>query len=57
MAKVKGKVKILLDIDRVESLSDIFNDIKAVGADQLQTLANEVFEESQFSTLTFVPEK
>ena len=49
--------KSLLDIDRVEALNDIFNDIKAVTAEQLQTLAQEVFDENQFSWLTFVPEK
>ena len=49
--------KSLLDINRVESLNDIFNDIKSVTAEQLQTLAQEVFDEDQFSFLTFVPEK
>ncbi len=49
--------KSLLDINRVESLNDIFNDIKAVTAGQLQDLALESFDESQFSSLTFVPEK
>jgi len=49
--------KSLLDIDRVEALNDIFNDIKSVTAEQLQTLAQEVFDENQFSYLTFVPEK
>ncbi|GAB2558781.1 M16 family metallopeptidase [Spirosoma aerophilum] len=49
--------KSLLDIDRVEALNDIFSDIKAVTAEQLQDLALEVFHEDQFSFLTFVPEK
>ncbi|MBN8821917.1 MULTISPECIES: pitrilysin family protein [unclassified Spirosoma] len=49
--------KSLLDIDRVEALTDIFNDINAVTSEQLQTLAQEAFDESQFSSLTFVPEK
>ncbi len=49
--------KSLLDIDRVEALNDIFNDIKAVTAEQLQNLAQETFDETQFSSLTFVPEK
>ncbi len=49
--------KSLLDINRVESLSDIFNDIKSVTASQLQGLAQESFVEDQFSSLTFVPEK
>lgn len=49
--------KSLLDIDRVESLNDIFNDINAVTASQLQGLAQEVFVEDEFSSLTFVPER
>ncbi|HLK98295.1 MAG TPA: insulinase family protein, partial [Hymenobacter sp.] len=49
--------KSLLDIHRVEALNDIFSDIKAVTASQLQTLAQDVFVEDQFSSLTFVPEK
>ena len=49
--------KSLLDINRVEALNDIFSDIKAVTANQLQTLAQETFVEDQFSTLTFVPDK
>lgn len=48
--------KSLLDINRVERLNDIFNDIKAVSASQLQALAQEAFVEDQFSSLTFVPE-
>ena len=49
--------KSLLDINRVEGLNDIFSDIKAVTANQLQTLAQDVFVEDQFSSLMFVPEK
>jgi len=49
--------KSLLDINRVEQLHDIFSDIKAVTSDQLQTLAQDVFVEDQFSSLTFVPDK
>ena len=49
--------KSLLDINRVESLSDIFGEIKAVTAPQLQEIARDIFDENQFSSLTFVPEK
>ncbi|MBD2703000.1 insulinase family protein [Spirosoma sp. BT702] len=49
--------KSLLDINRVEALTDIFNDIKSVTSAQLQDLAQEAFQEDQFSSLTFVPEK
>jgi predicted Zn-dependent peptidase len=48
--------KSILDIDRVESLPDIFRDIRAVTATQLQGLAQELFEPEQMSYLTFVPE-
>ena len=49
--------KSLLDINRVESLPDLFSQIRAVTPEQLQTLAQESFDETQFSSLTFVPEK
>jgi predicted Zn-dependent peptidase len=49
--------KSLLDIDRVEALSDINADINAITAPQLQDLAQEAFQEEQFSSLTFVPDK
>ncbi len=49
--------KLVVEIKSVEALNDIFNDINAVTSEQLQGLAQEVFDESQFSTLTFVPEK
>ncbi len=49
--------KSILDIGRVESLPDIFADIQAVTAHQLQELAQALFDESQFSYLTFVPEQ
>lgn len=49
--------KSILDINKVEALTDIFNDIKAVTAADLQNVAQEMFDENQFSTLTFVPEK
>jgi predicted Zn-dependent peptidase len=48
--------KSILDIGRVESLPDIFGDIRAVTAGQLQELAQQVFSPEQMSYLTFVPE-
>lgn len=48
--------KSVLDINRVESLPDIFGEIRAVTAEQLQTLAQEMFEPDQMSYLTFMPE-
>ncbi len=48
--------KSLLDIDRIDSLEDLFTQIKAVTAIQLQDLANEMFREEDLSSLTFLPE-
>lgn len=48
--------KSLLDTGKVDSLPHIFDQIRAVTAAELQELANEMFEENQFSYLTFLPE-
>jgi predicted Zn-dependent peptidase len=48
--------KSLLDIDRIDSLEDLFVQIKVVTAIQLQDLANEMFREEDLSYLTFLPE-
>ncbi len=48
--------KSLLDIDRIDSLEDLFAQIKVVTAIQLQDLANEMFREEDLSSLTFLPE-
>ncbi|RAK67053.1 M16 family metallopeptidase [Hymenobacter edaphi] len=48
--------KSTLDLGRVESLNEIFEQIRAVTAPQLQELANEVFAEDNLSTLQYVPE-
>ena len=48
--------KSVLDIHRVESLPDIFGEIRAVTAEQLQGLAQEMFDPDQMSYLTFMPE-
>ncbi len=47
--------KSLLDLQRIDSLSVIFNEIKSVTATQLQDLANEIFVEDQFTYLTYIP--
>ena len=49
--------KSLLDTGRVDSLKEIFDEIETVSAPQLQTIANEMFDEKQWSTLTFLPEE
>jgi predicted Zn-dependent peptidase len=48
--------KSLLDMNRIDGLDDLFVQIKAVTALQLQDLANEMFREEDLSYLTFLPE-
>jgi predicted Zn-dependent peptidase len=48
--------KSILDTGRIDSLKEIFAEINAVTATQLQDIAQEMFDESQWSTLSFVPE-
>lgn len=49
--------KSILDIGKVESLEEIFGEIRAVDASQLQTIAQEMFDADQLSYLTFLPEE
>lgn len=49
--------KSLLDTGKVDSLPEIFDEIRNVTSSQLMELANEMFDEKEFSYLTFVPEK
>ncbi len=49
--------KSILDLERVESLPDIFQQINDIKAEKLQELANEMFDESHMSSLTFLPEQ
>ena len=48
--------KSLLDMNKIDGLEDLFTQIKAVTAIQLQDLANEMFREDDLSYLTFLPE-
>jgi predicted Zn-dependent peptidase len=48
--------KSILDLNKIESLQDIFSNLQAITASQLQDLANEMFDESQMSRLIFMPE-
>jgi predicted Zn-dependent peptidase len=48
--------KSLLDINRIDGLEELFTQIRAVTAHQLQDLANEMFREEDLSFLTFLPE-
>ena len=49
--------KSMLDIGRVESLPEIFGGIRAIEANTMQTIAQEMFQEDALSYLTFVPEE
>lgn len=48
--------KSLLDLNRIDSLEEIFNRTKAISSTALQLIAQEMFEENQLSYLEFYPE-
>ncbi|MEZ4901087.1 MAG: insulinase family protein, partial [Spirosomataceae bacterium] len=48
--------KSILDTGKVDSLEELFTEINAVTAPQLQEIAQEMFDENQWSTLSFIPE-
>src|SRR5690554_6045747 len=47
--------KSLLDKGRIDPLDAIFNIIRNTTGEELQDIANEVFNEDQFSSLTYLP--
>lgn len=47
--------KNLLDKDRIDSLDTIFEIIKRTTAEELMDIANEIFDPSQMSYLTYLP--
>ncbi|MEQ8927759.1 MAG: pitrilysin family protein [Fulvivirga sp.] len=47
--------KSILDLNKIDSLETIFKKIKSVSAEDLQELANEMFQQKDLSTLTFTP--
>ena len=49
--------KSLLDVRKVESLSEIFEKIRLITSSQLHEVARDMFDESQFSCLTYFPEE
>ena len=49
--------KSILDTGKVDSLDEIFAEIRTVTAPHLQELANDMFDEGQLSYLTFLPEE
>ena len=56
MGFMQMMAKSLLDMDKIDSLGEIFSQIDAVTSPQLQDIANEMFKEKDFSYLTFLPE-
>jgi predicted Zn-dependent peptidase len=48
--------KSLLDTGKVDSLPEIFSEIEEITSKQLQEIANDMFNEQNFSYLTFLPE-
>ncbi|QHT67045.1 insulinase family protein [Rhodocytophaga rosea] len=49
--------KSMLDLDRIDTLPEIFEDIRQVTASDLQDIANEMFNEDQLSILTYLPDQ
>lgn len=47
--------KSLLSFDQVDDLETIYKDIDQITAEELQDIANEIFDPSQLSSLTFLP--
>lgn len=48
--------KSLLDLDRVETLNEIFDQINSVSALEIQDIANELFQTDRMSMLQYLPE-
>lgn len=48
--------KSILDLEKVEQMPQIFQDIQAVTAEQLQEVAQQMLNEDSLSYLTFLPE-
>lgn len=48
--------KSLLDTGRVDTLPEIFAEIQEITSEQLQTIAQDMFNPENFSYLTFIPE-
>lgn len=55
MGLIIGMCKSLIDHQRAESLEEIFARINAITPDHLLEIANEIFDPTRISTLTFVP--
>ena len=51
-----GMGRSLLDMGKVQSLEEVFEKMKIISSEEIFDLANEMFEESQLSTLKYIPE-
>lgn len=49
--------KSLMDYDYVQTLDEVFAKIRSVDAEQLMDIANEIFDEDNLSSLSFVPDR
>ncbi len=56
MGFMQMMAKSLLDLDKIDSLDEVFEQIDKVTATNIQEIAIEMFDESQMSSLTFMPE-
>jgi predicted Zn-dependent peptidase len=52
-----SQAKSLLDLGKINSIDDIFENIRKVSAEELQELANEELKIDQMSTLAYIPKK
>lgn len=48
--------KSMLDLEKIETLKEIFEQVEAVSANQLMDIAGEMFAEDRLSKLTYLPE-
>jgi predicted Zn-dependent peptidase len=49
--------KSLLDMGKVESLKEVFAQVESITAEDILEVANEIFDENLFSSLTYLPEQ
>lgn len=48
--------KSILDLNRIDPIEEIFDEIRAIKAHELQDIANEIFEPDRLSRLIFLPD-
>jgi predicted Zn-dependent peptidase len=56
MGFMQMMAKSLLDMDKIDSLDEVFEQINVVTASHIQDIAQEMFDPEQLSSLTFMPE-